>query len=173
MIVLEEPYDSFGGRRRANVQQPTCEMVWSFSFYYLFYSLFYSLFSSLFHSLLCYLLFDLWKKTPNFKTSPGGEILNNSEQVWICLEKREKCEKVLKRFCPLVIALQFFFGSCWVSHKRGPKLWHKKRLAPPPRKSSLNREVEDNEQISGLPNAKVKSQRFRCAISQVAPLPWW
>ena len=56
------------------MQQLTCKMVWSFSFYSL-------------------------KKGLNFERSPGG-------QIWKSVEKCEKkCEKVPKRFCPLVVAL--------------------------------------------------------------------
>ena len=55
------------------MQQLTCKMAWSFSFYPL-------------------------RKSLNFKINPGGKF---GESV-------EKCEKVPKRFCPLVVALSFF-----------------------------------------------------------------
>ena len=52
------------------MQQLTCKMVWSFSFY------------------------SLVNKGLNFKKHFGATIL-------------KKCEKVPKRFCPLVVALSF------------------------------------------------------------------
>ena len=71
-------------RRRTNVQQLTCKMVWSFSFYSLLFS---------------FPLFELNKTVVKQKgtlwgalrKSPGGEILINSEQVWKCVQK---CQKV-------------------------------------------------------------------------------
>ena len=57
------------------MQQLPCKMVWSFSFYSLI-------------------------KILHFKESPGGKILKKCEKVWQIVEK---CEKVQKRFCPLVV----------------------------------------------------------------------
>ena len=59
------------------MQQLKCKMVWSFSFYSL-------------------------KESLNFKRSPGGKILKRGEKVW---KSVKKCEKVPKRFCPLVVAI--------------------------------------------------------------------
>ena len=70
-------------RRRTNVQQLTCKMVWSSSFYSFF--------------VLTYSLSSLWTKTVvkplMLRKTPGGKILKNSENVWKCVEK---CQKVWK-----------------------------------------------------------------------------
>ena len=58
------------------MQQLTCKMVWSVSFYSL-----------------------KKKENLNFKKRPGGNFLKKCEKVW---KSAKKCEKVPKRFCPLV-----------------------------------------------------------------------
>ena len=49
---------------------------------------------------------SLWSKTAvkplKSKKSPGGKILKKCENVW---KSAKKCEKVPRRFCPLVVAL--------------------------------------------------------------------
>ena len=66
-------------RRKTNVQQLTCNIDLSCSFYYLFFS--------------CVLI-----ELKPFVLK--GEVLG--ERFWKSLKK---CEKILKRFCPLVVAL--------------------------------------------------------------------
>ena len=72
-------------RRRTNMQQLTCNIDLS-SFF-----------------LLSFLLFCFhWAKTLSFEgESPGGNILKECEKV-------RKVWKIMKRFCPLVVALWFF-----------------------------------------------------------------
>ena len=66
-------------RRRTNVQQLTCKIDLSSSFYYyLFFP---------------FVLIEL--KPLVLKGSPGGKIM----------KKCEKVRKIMKRFCPLVVAL--------------------------------------------------------------------
>ena len=50
------------------------------------------------NGLVFFFLFS-FKQTLNFKESPGGKILKK------CEKSVEECEKVPKRFCPLVVAL--------------------------------------------------------------------
>ena len=45
------------------------------------------------------------QKSLNFKKSPGGKILQKCEKVW------KRVKKVPKQFCPLVVALLFFYDS--------------------------------------------------------------
>ena len=97
---------SWPNRRRTNVQQLTCKMVWSFSFYSLLFSfiLFYSLFVS-----FC-LFLSLWTKTvAKPLNSKKKSWRRNSEKLWQKCENVwksvKKCEEVPRRFCPLVVAL--------------------------------------------------------------------
>ena len=72
-------------RRRTNVQQLTCNIDLSSSFYYLFFS---------------FVLLEL--KPFVFKWKVLGE------KFWKSAKKCEKSVKIMKRFCPLVVALEFF-----------------------------------------------------------------
>ena len=83
-------------RGRTNVQQLTCEMVWSFSFY-CFWSLFVSL-SSLWTKAV---VKSLNSKRKSWRKS-SEKLWKKCENVW---RSAKKCEKVPRRFCPLVVAL--------------------------------------------------------------------
>ena len=83
-------YDLYGAglsgantyRRRTNVQQLTCRIDLPFSFYYLFFS---------------FVLLEL--KPFVLKGKVAGE------KLWKSVKKCEKVRKIMKRFCPLVVAL--------------------------------------------------------------------
>ena len=47
-----------------------------------------------------------------WRESPGGIFLKNSESV-TTLESAKKCEKVLKRFCLVVVAFEFYLINLW------------------------------------------------------------
>ena len=73
------------------MQQLTCNIGLSISFYYLFFS---------------FVLIE--PKDLCFEgESPGGKILKKCEKV-------RKKVKIMKRFCPLVVALQFFPDPCFI-----------------------------------------------------------
>ena len=72
----------FCSRRRTNVQQLTCNIDLSRSFYYLFFS---------------FVLIELKPFVLKGKV-PGEKIMKKCENLW-------KVWKIMKRFCPLVVAL--------------------------------------------------------------------
>ena len=69
-------------KRRTNVQQLTCKIDWSKTFYYLFFS------------------FVLLELKPFVLK---GKVLG--EKLWKSAKKCEKVWKIMKWFCPLVVAL--------------------------------------------------------------------
>ena len=69
-------------RRRTNVQQLTCKIDLSNSFYYLFFS---------------FVILELKPSVLKGKVS--------GEKLWKSAKKCEKVWKIMKRFCPLVVAL--------------------------------------------------------------------
>ena len=80
---LQDPFSI--ARRRTNMQQLTCKINLPFSFYYLFFS---------------FILLEL--KPFVLK----GKVLG--EKLWKSVKKCRKVWKILKRFCPLVVALLYF-----------------------------------------------------------------
>ena len=82
-LEIPEVRGVFFSRRRTNVQQLTCKIDLSRSFYYLFFS---------------FVLIELKPFVLKGK-SPGGKILKK------CDKSVKKYEKIMKRFCPLVVAL--------------------------------------------------------------------
>ena len=92
---LPTPLQTPLSQRRTNVQQLTCKMVWSFSFYYLLFS---------------FLIFEL-KQQQNpliLRKSRGGKnaekTLKKCENVWTSAKKCEKSAETILPFscCPLV-----------------------------------------------------------------------
>ena len=155
-------------QRRANVQQLTCKMVWSFSFYSLLFS--FIIFSS------------LWAKTVvkplNSEKKSWRKNSENSEKVWKCVEK---CQNVWKSAetilpfscCPLVFLCLWCnfwsLGLCNLSSSLGTLTWimgkWKSWTSCSPKKKAHKHKSfwpVTPPVTGGSPDGKARGQSFMC-----------